>query len=102
MAVGSKMPHMDWLASQSQAAIAQLGERQTEDLKVPGSIPDPVKFFIAGQRNRQYSEQCSEASFCTPKCCTHEAKCRFRGSVVVSISCHAEDPGSIPGRGVFL
>ena len=23
----------------SQAAIAQLGERQTEDLKVPGSIP---------------------------------------------------------------
>ena len=22
-----------------QAAIAQLGERQTEDLKVPGSIP---------------------------------------------------------------
>ena len=30
-----------------QAAIAQLGERQTEDLKVPGSIPglgmpDPI------------------------------------------------------------
>ena len=26
----------------------------------------------------------------------------FRGSIVVSISaCHAEDPGSIPGRGVF-
>ena len=24
---------------QNQAAIAQLGERQTEDLKVPGSIP---------------------------------------------------------------
>ena len=24
---------------QSHAAIAQLGERQTEDLKVPGSIP---------------------------------------------------------------
>ena len=24
---------------QHQAAIAQLGERQTEDLKVPGSIP---------------------------------------------------------------
>ena len=23
----------------SEAAIAQLGERQTEDLKVPGSIP---------------------------------------------------------------
>ena len=26
----------DWFY---QAAIAQLGERQTEDLKVPGSIP---------------------------------------------------------------
>ena len=27
---------------------------------------------------------------------------QFRGSIVVSISaCHAEDPGSIPGRGVF-
>ena len=27
---------------------------------------------------------------------------RFRGSIVVSISaCHAEDPGSIPGRGAF-
>ena len=30
MAVRSEMPHMDWLASQSQAAIAQLGERQTK------------------------------------------------------------------------
>ena len=27
----------------------------------------------------------------------------FRDSIVVSISaCHADDPGSIPGRGVFL
>ena len=31
---------------------------------------------------------------------THEFQ--IRGSIVVSISaCHAEDPGSIPGRGVF-
>ena len=78
MAVRSEMPHMDWLASQSQAAMAQLGEHQTEDLKVPGSIPGLGKSFTVGQKNRQYSEQCSEASFCTPKCCTHEAKCRFR------------------------
>ena len=28
------------------AAIAQLGERQTEDLKVPGSIPGGGKFFF--------------------------------------------------------
>ena len=30
----------------SLAAIAQLGERQTEDLKVPGSIPGGGKFFF--------------------------------------------------------
>ena len=31
------------------------------------------------------------------------ADCYIRGSIVVSISaCHAEDPGSIPGRGGFL
>ena len=37
----------EWLASQSQAAIAQLRERQTEDLKVPGLIPGLGKFFTA-------------------------------------------------------
>ena len=30
------------------AAIAQLGERQTEDLKVPGSIPGHGMFMFAG------------------------------------------------------
>ena len=30
---------LNTLASLNNAAIAQLGERQTEDLKVPGSIP---------------------------------------------------------------
>ena len=30
----------------SQAGIAQLGERQTEDLKVPGSIPGHGRIFI--------------------------------------------------------
>ena len=31
------------------------------------------------------------------------AHCQIRDSIVVSISaCHAEDPGSIPGRGVML
>ena len=28
------------------AAIAQLGERKTEDLKVPGSIPGPGMIFL--------------------------------------------------------
>ena len=32
-------PLMGWILVTHQAAIAQLGERQTEDLKVPGSIP---------------------------------------------------------------
>ena len=31
------------------AAIAQLGERQTEDLKVPGSIPGCGTFFFSNQ-----------------------------------------------------
>ena len=30
----------------TQAAIAQLGERQTEDLKVPGSIPGRGNFYM--------------------------------------------------------
>ena len=30
---------MNLIANLSLAEIAQLGERQTEDLKVPGSIP---------------------------------------------------------------
>ena len=30
---------MEVLDDSASAAIAQLGERQTEDLKVPGSIP---------------------------------------------------------------
>ena len=31
--------------SSKKAVIAQLGERQTEDLKVPGSIPGRGMFF---------------------------------------------------------
>ena len=30
---------------QTEAALAQLGERQTEDLKVPGSIPGGGTFW---------------------------------------------------------
>ena len=33
------IPVCDILLNRLNAAIAQLGERQTEDLKVPGSIP---------------------------------------------------------------
>ena len=34
-----------------QAGIAQLGERQTEDLKVPGSIPGHGRYFFQMHRN---------------------------------------------------
>ena len=38
-----------------QAVIAQLGERQTEDLKVPGSIPGRGNFFfIFGHTNTKF------------------------------------------------
>ena len=39
------------LLSYNKAAIAQLGERQTEDLEVPGSIP--------GLGSLRYSNLCS-------------------------------------------
>ena len=45
------MPHMGCLAPQSRAAIAQLGERQTEDLKVPGSSPGLGHFVCAVGQN---------------------------------------------------
>ena len=35
-------------AKMDTAAIAQLGERQTEDLKVPGSIPGLGIAFVTG------------------------------------------------------
>ena len=54
------------------ATLAQLGERQTEDLKVSRSIRESR---------------------------THPV-CSSRCSIVVSIpACHAGDPGSIPGNG---
>ena len=34
--------YMNLIASSSLAEIAQLGERQTEDLKVPGSMPESL------------------------------------------------------------
>ena len=37
-----------------EAAIAQLGERQTEDLKVPGSIPGLGTFLIFGVWGAQH------------------------------------------------
>ena len=41
---------------QKQAAIARLGERQTEDLKVPGSIPG---LGMASLSRRQPGDSCT-------------------------------------------
>ena len=45
------MPH----AHDLQAAIAQLGERQTEDLEVPGSIPGLGMNVDASGHRRVYT-----------------------------------------------
>ena len=37
------------MAGIQQAALAQLGERQTEDLKVPGSIPGGGTLLLFAQ-----------------------------------------------------
>ncbi len=61
------------------AEIAQLGERQTEDLKVPGSIPGGGKLF--------YENTTGEVLI----------------GVVGNISaCHADARGSIPRFGVIF
>ena len=39
------------------ACIAQLGERQTEDLKVPGSIPGVGTFFRTPPSNKNGGEK---------------------------------------------
>ena len=38
---------LEWGRGRRPAAVAQLGERETEDLKVTGSIPVRGTFFIA-------------------------------------------------------
>ena len=39
------------------AAIAQLGERQTEDLKVPGSIPGRGSFYLFSKISLQKGQK---------------------------------------------
>ena len=51
----------------TEAALAQLGERQTEDLKVPGSIPGGGTFFsiispIGPVERRRFPKPESEGS----------------------------------------
>ena len=44
------------------AAIAQLGERQTEDLKVPGSIPGGGKLFFLYFVGEKFSRRMQKSS----------------------------------------
>ena len=65
------------------AAIAQLGERQTEDLKVPGSIPglgsdalrqDRLLFMARPLRRRTVpllQRRCLRAALSTGQVCSH-------------------------------
>ena len=60
------------------------------------SVASPSKLRGTGKRT-------GAISFATPLAASVLLHFRIRGSIVVSISaCHAEDPGSIPGRGVCL
>ena len=52
--------------SASSAAIAQLGERQTEDLKVPGSIPGLGTSFVQGGQEAVLREATRRRQ--VPKC----------------------------------
>ena len=73
------------------AVIAQLGERQTEDLEVPGSIPGHGKFRDRLKVARAAYWVCG--------------LCRISGVVglVVRISAfQADGPGSIPGQRSML
>ena len=80
--------------------------------EVPGSIPGAA--LCVGKKNvGTGSEDVCYTNFKTKtfgfiiliECINERTSSYFqiRGSIVVSISaCHAEDPGSIPGRGVLL
>ena len=47
MAESKNLQYTDFAKHLYKAVIAQLGERQTEDLKVPGSIPGRGMFFFS-------------------------------------------------------
>ena len=91
--------------SMTSAALAQLGERQTEDLKVPGSIPGGGSF---SSTMAQWSSGMIPASgaggpgfdsLLSPFGGTTSS---VRHSIVVRTpGPHPGDPGSIPGGGTL-
>ena len=75
-------------------ALAQLVERRSHNPKVVSSILTGPSFCASVRPPQCLSGLCLGSA--------QRATLRVRDSIVVSISaCHADDPGSIPGRGAF-
>ena len=80
------------------AAIAQLGERQTEDLKVPGSIPGGGYFFFllfVTKQIHNFGPLCVLSN-------SSKSSIILVGVVGNISACHADARGSIPRLGVFF
>ena len=76
--------HSSLVLSSREAVIAQLGERQTEDLEVLGSIPSPgIIFRIA-------------IYFCAACCRQIQANVRSNGVTVSTLDFESSDGGSNP------
>jgi hypothetical protein len=63
----------------AEAVIAQLGERQTEDLEVLGSIPSPGIIFRAGPPKKTRTT--------APDSCPVRKKCQLWGSNPRALTC---------------
>ncbi len=68
----------------SAAVIAQLGERQTEDLEVLGSIPSPGIIYSTG------------GQLCAPCYQQFHANARSNGVTVSTLDFESSDGGSNP------
>ena len=83
----------------SGAVIAQLGERQTEDLEVPGSIPGHGTFSSMLDFWRVVC-CCTPGSMLYKPCRVCSASCLHRLAVRTS-RCGRDNPGSNPGVDIF-
>ena len=80
----TKCAHSSLVLSNREAVIAQLGERQTEDLEVLGSIPSPgIISQIA-------------IYFCAACCRQIQANVRSNGVTVSTLDFESSDGGSNP------
>ena len=83
-----------WLLRSSQAYSDYTQCSHRAGISLSGISLNPVLSSISSKDQNPASEHKTRA---------HGVECYLRVSIVVSISaCHADDPGSIPGRGTFL